>query len=146
MLSEDKYFQTLTEGELWQRYCGFLDLSIDEFMEIQNELLMGQIEQVADSTLGKKIMGNQKPKSIEEFRQMVPLTTYDDYEPYLNEQREDALAEKPYLWCHSAGRGGHFKWFPHSSEAFKKTVRSYLACMILSATSKKFQGFGCLSL
>jgi len=139
MLSEDKYFQTLTEGELWQRYCGFLDLSIDEFMEIQNELLMGQIEQVADSTLGKKIMGNQKPKSIEEFRQMVPLTTYDDYEPYLNEQREDALAEKPYLWCHSAGRGGHFKWFPHSSEAFKKTVRTYLACMILSATSKKYQ-------
>jgi sulfur relay (sulfurtransferase) DsrF/TusC family protein len=137
MLPEDQYFQTLTEDELWQRYCGFLDLSIDEFMAIQKELLMDQIERVADSLLGKKIMGNQNPKSVEEFRQMVPLTTYDDYEPYLSECRDDALAQKPYLWCHSAGRGGHFKWFPHSSEAFKKTVRSYLACMILSATSNK---------
>jgi len=137
MLSEDKYFQTLTEDELWQRYCGFLDLSADEFVAIQKELLMDQIERVADSLLGKKIMGNQKPKSVEEFRQMVPLTTYDDYEPYLSECREDVLAEKPYLWCHSAGRGGRFKWFPHSSEAFEKTVRSYLACMILSACSSK---------
>jgi hypothetical protein len=139
MLSEDKYFQTRTEDELWQRYCGFLDLSIDEFMEIQKELLMDQIERVADSLLGKKIMGNRKPKTVEEFRQMVPLTTYDDYEPYLSECRDDALAEKSYLWCHSAGRGGRFKWFPHSSEAFKKAVRSYLACMILSATSNKGQ-------
>jgi hypothetical protein len=51
MLPEDQYFQTLTEDELWQRYCGFLDLSIDEFMAIQKELLMDQIERVADSLL-----------------------------------------------------------------------------------------------
>ena len=120
MLSEDKYFQTLTEAELWQRYCGFLDLSIDEFMAIQKELLMDEIERVADSLLGKKIMGNQKPKSVEEFRQMVPLTTYDDYEPYLSEQNEDVLAEKPLFWTHSAGRGGYFKWIPYSADALKK--------------------------
>jgi hypothetical protein len=139
MLSEDKYFRDLTEAELWQRYCGFLDLSIDEFMDIQKELLMDEIARVADSILGKKIMGNRKPRSVEEFRQTVPLTTYEDYEPYLSKQQEDALAEKPYLWCHSAGRGGRFKWFPHSSEAFEKTVRSYLGCMILSATSNRGQ-------
>ena len=85
MLSEDKYFRDLTEAKLWQRYCGFLDLSIDEFMDIQEELLMDQIDRVADSVLGKKIMGKRKPKSVEEFRRMVPLTTYDDYEPYLSE-------------------------------------------------------------
>ena len=139
MLSEDKFFQTLTEAELWQRYCGFLDISIDEFMAIQKELLVDEIERVADSTLGKKIMANQKPKSLEEFRQMVPLTTYEDYEPYFSEHREDVLAVKPHYWCHSAGRGGRFKWFPHSSEAFEKTVRSYLGCMILSATSNRGQ-------
>ncbi len=53
MLSEDKYFRDLTEAELWQRYCGFLDLSIDQFMEIQENLLMEQIGLVADSLLGK---------------------------------------------------------------------------------------------
>ena len=137
MLPEDKYFQTLTEDELWQRYCGFLDLSIDDFMDIQKELLMDQIDRVVDSTLGKKIMGNQRPKSVEEFRQMVPLTTYDDYEPYLSERREDALAMKPAMWCHSAGRGGSFKWVPHSSEIIEKAVRSYLACCILASCKKK---------
>ena len=139
MLSEDKYFHNLTKDELWQRYCGFLDLSIDEFMDIQKELLMDEVEQVADSILGKKIMGNQKPKSVEEFRRIVPLTTYDDYEPYLSEQQEDALAVKPIMWCHSSGTGGRFKWIPHSPEIVEKAIRSYLACCILASCSKRGQ-------
>jgi phenylacetate-coenzyme A ligase PaaK-like adenylate-forming protein len=137
MLSEDKYFRDLTKAELWQRYCGFLDLSIDEFMDIQKELLMDEIERVADSILGKKIMGERKPESVEEFRRMVPLTTYEDYEPYLTEKQEDALATKPHRWCHSSGKGGYFKWVPHSSEIFKKTAKSYLAGLILSAASHR---------
>jgi len=137
MLPEDKYFQTLTEDELWQRYCGFLDLSIDEFMDIQKFLLMDEIALVADSYLGKKIMNNMKPKTIEEFRQMVPLTTYDDYEPYLSEQREDSLAAKPRLWIHSSGRGGRFKWIPQSNEIVQKSVRCWLASFILASCRKK---------
>lgn len=139
MLSEDKYFQTLNEDELWQRYCGFLDLSIDEFREIQKELLMDQIDQIADSTLGKKIMGNRKPKSLDEFRRMVPLTTYDDYEPYLSERREDALAIKPAMWCHSAGRGGLFKWFPLSTEFLEKATKNCLSTLILATAKQKGQ-------
>jgi hypothetical protein len=137
MLAEDKYFKTLTQDELWQRYCGFFDLSIDDFMDIQKGLLMNQIEMVSDSTLGKKIMGDQKPRSVDEFRQVVPLTTYDDYEPYLSEKQEDTLAVKPYLWTHSAGRGGSFKWVPHSSEIVDKAVRSYLAGGIIASCKKK---------
>jgi len=137
MLPEDKYFQTLTEGELWQRYCGFLDLSVDEFMDIQKELLMDEIERVADSTLGKKIMGNRTPGSVEEFRRIVPLTTYEDYEPYLSEKQEDALAEKPCLWCHSSGRGGYFKWIPHSLEFMERVVRNLIGCFILAVTDQK---------
>ena len=52
MLREDKYFQNLSEEELWQRYCGFLDLSVNEFMEIQEDLLMKEIDLVADRSLG----------------------------------------------------------------------------------------------
>lgn len=137
MLPEDKYFKTCSQDEVWQRYCGFFDLSIDEFIEIQEGLLMNQIERVADSPLGKKIMGNRKPKSVEEFRRMVPLTTYQDYEPYLSEQQEDALAEKPYFWCHSAGTEGSFKWIPYSYEIVGKAIRSYLAGVILASCSKK---------
>ncbi len=137
MLLEDKYFQTLTEDALWQRYCGFLDLSVDEFMSIQKELLLDQIERVADSVLGKKIMGSRKPKSIEEFRQIVPLTKYEDYEPYLSERQESALAAKPDMWCHSAGKGGSYKWIPHSTEIVEKAVRSYIGCCVLASCGKK---------
>jgi hypothetical protein len=139
MLSEDRYFKDFSKAELWRRYCGFLDLSIDEFMDIQEELLLDQIERVADSVLGKKIMNNKKPKSVDEFRRMVPLTTYDDYEPYLSEQREDVLAIKPHLWCHSAGRGGRFKWVPHSSEFLEKVTKSGVGSLILATASQKGQ-------
>ncbi len=137
MLSEDKYFQDLTKEELWQRYCGFLDLSVDEFMEIQRRLLMDEIDLVCDSLLGKKIMGNQKPRSIDEFRHFVPLTTYDDYEPYLSERRDDALSVKPITWIHSAGTGGRFKWIPHGPEIVDMMVKSYVACLILGSCQKK---------
>ena len=137
MLREDKYFRTLTEEELWQRYCGFLDLSIDDFMNIQNELLMNQIAQIADSPLGRKIMGSQKPNSMEEFRQNIPITTYQDYEPYLSERQEDALAVKPLDWCHSSGRGGEFKWIPYSKEALDVISRLFVGYLILAAASNK---------
>jgi len=137
MLPEDTYFKTHSQDEVWQRYCGFFDLSIDEFMEAQKALLMDEIERVADSKLGRKIMGNRKPQSVEEFRRIVPLTSYEDYEPYLSERQEDALAEKPYLWGHSAGRGGSFKWIPHSSEIVEIAVRCYLAGIILASCSRR---------
>jgi hypothetical protein len=133
MLSEDRYFETLTQEELWQRYCGFLELSINEFMEIQNELLMDEVERVAKGALGRKIMGGQGARSVEEFRRMVPLTIYEDYEPYLSEQREDVLAEKPVYWCHSSGRGGRFKWIPFTSQNVDKTIQRILGTMILAS-------------
>ena len=40
--------------EFWQRYCGFLDLSIDEFMAIQQRLLIEQLQMLAGSEFGQK--------------------------------------------------------------------------------------------
>ena len=137
MLSEDRYFQELSGDELWRRYCGFLDLSLTEFMNIQKELLVDELERVADSTLGKKIMNGNKPKSVEEFRQTVPLTTYEDYEPYLSQRQEDALAIKPAVWCHSAGRGGTFKWLPRCPELIEKINKSFLGAMILASAGRR---------
>jgi hypothetical protein len=137
VLSEDLYFANMTEGDLWKRYCGFLDLSLEEFMAVQRELLTDEIELVGKSPLGQKIMGAKTPRSIEEFRLQVPLTTYADYEPYLSARQEEALAAKPQFWCHTAGRSGQFKWIPHSSEVVDKAVRSYLGSFILAASSHK---------
>ena len=137
MLPEDKYFKTLTDAELWERYCGFLDLPMNEFMDIQKELLMDEIERVSDSLLGKKIMGDKKPESVEEFRSIVPVTTYEDYEPYLSERREDALAIKPELWWHSSGRSGKFKWIPNCSEYLDRVTHISIAILILATAKNK---------
>lgn len=138
MLSEDKFFQTEDRNKIWQRYCGFLDLSIKEFMEIQQHLLLEQIDLVADSPLGRKIMNDQKPKTVEKFRQVVPLTSYDDYTPYLADKDEDALAIKPYCWIHTSGRGGNPKWVPMSERAAAVGWRrNSIAFMILCAASNR---------
>ena len=137
MLPEDKFFQTNDKERIWQRYCGFLDLSIEEFMQIQHRLLTEQIELVADSPLGKKIMGGNRPQSVEEFRRLIPLTTYEDYKPHFDQQQEDVLAEKPYYWCHSSGRGGYFKWIPCTHRAFEVFAKRGFAAFILASARSK---------
>ena len=64
-----------TQKELWDEYCGFLTLSTEEFMNIQKRLLLEQIELWSSSALGQSILKGKYPHTIEEFRQMVPLTT-----------------------------------------------------------------------
>ncbi len=116
-----KAIELLKQGrteELWQMCCGYLKLNIQEFMELQNNLLLQQLEMFNDSPIGKKIMRGTKPKTVEEFRRMVPLTDYKDYCPELLEKREDVLPTKPDMWAHSSGRAGDypFKWIPLSKE------------------------------
>ena len=112
-----KAIELLRQGrneELWQMCCGFLSLTLQQFMTIQKRLLLEQIELLNRCTLGKKIMRGVKPETIEEFREQVPLTTYADYCPELEEKREDILPVKPAFWVHTSGRSGEHpcKWIP----------------------------------
>ena len=127
------------KAEIWETYCGFLDLSIDEFMEIQNNLLMDQIERLKNCELGKRLLGSRVPKSVEEFRERVPLTTYNDYSEYLLEKREDVLPEKPYLWVHTSGRSGEYtyKWAPYTKGMYDALGEGLFAIFILSSCKKK---------
>jgi len=137
MIEKDKLFIEGDDAKIWQKYCGFLDLSLPEFMQIQEHLLKEQIELVANSLLGKKIMGKQKPKSVEEFRQIVPLTTYDDYKVYFDEQREDVLSGSPYCWVHTTGAAGMIKWSPFTERAFVRLAENTLAAFILAGARRK---------
>ena len=102
--------------ELWQMCCGFIDLSLEQFMAIQKRLLLEQIELLKSCELGRKVMRGAMPETVEEFREQVPLTTYTDYLPELVEKREDVLPIKPAMWVHTVGRVGeyNFKWVPLS--------------------------------
>ena len=114
-----KPLDLLREGrkeDLWQMCCGFLCLSLEQFMDIQKRLLLEEIELLKDSELGRRMMGGAMPETVEEFREQVPLTTYADYLPELVERREDVLPTKPAIWVRTEGRIGeyNFKWAPLS--------------------------------
>ncbi len=125
--------------EIWTKYCGFLDLSIDEFMEIQERLLLEQIDLLGKSMLGRMLMGDVIPTSVEEFREIVPLTTYKDYLGYLDVQREDVLPRQPKTWCHTSGRTGEykFKWVPYTQEMYDRLAEVVVAAMIMSSVNRR---------
>ena len=55
---------------VWSKYCGFLDLSLKQFMSIQESLLLQQLEKVADCTLGHRLVGARVPTTVEDFRRL----------------------------------------------------------------------------
>ena len=137
MVSENRYFATLNEDEKWKRYCGFLDLSVQEFKQIQEHLLFEQLGEIGDTILGKKLIGDKKPTTVTEFRRLVPLTTYDDYASVLNEKRDNNLAEQPFTWIRTSGRSGAPKWIPYTERFYNEIVRHIVGVFILACASKK---------
>ena len=94
-----------SKAELWDEYCGFLTLSTAEFMNIQKRLLLEQMELWSSSALGQSILKGKYPRTIEEFRQMVPLTTYEDYAQCLLAKQAGALPAEPVLWIQTTWGG-----------------------------------------
>lgn len=88
MKFEDK-LKARSREDVWNEYCGFLDLSMDEFVQIQNRLMEEQIALWSRSPLGKKILKGSTPKNIKEFRGLVPLTSYDDYASDLLQKKSE---------------------------------------------------------
>jgi hypothetical protein len=136
MLTKDKLFEKGDQARIWQKYCGFLDLSLTEFMEIQEQLLMDQIDLIYDSPLARKFMP-KKPRNVSEFRRLVPLTTYEDYATYLSEKNEEYLAVKPYVWGHTSGKGGTPKWVPYTERALDVLCRFGIIAIILACATRK---------
>jgi len=137
-MQREEVFRSGDVDKIWQKFCGFLDLSLHEFMNIQERLLMEQIELVAQTPLAKRILNGDKPSSVDEFRRSVPLTSYwENYSPFLSECENNALAVKPTMWAHSAGRGGQFKWAPYTERALEILGDAAMADMILATSNRK---------
>jgi hypothetical protein len=125
--------------EIWKKYCGFADLSLQEFMEIQKELLVEQLQLLGRCELGQKLLGGKVPASMDEFRQNVPFTRYKDYVPYLPEKREDVLPEKPSIWVCTSGRSGEYgrKWIPYTEKTYAKTNAYSLSVFIFGSVNRR---------
>ena len=130
-----KLFHQAKYDELWQRCCGFIDLSPNDFMSIQRRLLFEQLGLLKNCELGRIILKGANPKTLDEFRHQVPLTTYADYAPYLLEQREDILPRPPVLWQHTSGKSGEytFRWVPVTAEQLEQIEPLIFALVFFSS-------------
>jgi hypothetical protein len=130
------------KDEIWSKYCGFLDLKLPDFMAIQRRLLGEQIGLLAKSELGRKFLGSRVPIGVEEFRALVPLTTYADYMPYFAARQEEGLPARPRWWLQTSGRTGEYggpKWAPYTPEMAKRLGEVVLALFTLAAVDGRGQ-------
>ena len=117
----------------WEKYCGFLHKPLKDFMETQERLLMRQIEFISGSGLWKKIAGDVRPRSPEEFRRVVPLTTYEDYREIFMGKQEHLLPAKVKVWAHTTGSTGEAKWIPYTEEFYDKRGDFFLTAALVSS-------------
>jgi hypothetical protein len=125
--------------ELWQMCCGFTTLSLEQVMAIQKKLLLEQIELLKNCEMGRKVMHGAMPKTVEEFREQVPLTTYDDYCPELIEKRGDVLPAKVVRWVRTSGTSEkpYVKWVPLSAHFLHEAEKVLVATIIFSGCNSK---------
>ena len=130
----------LEEGrvkELWMKHCGYFTLSPDDFMDVQKRLLLEQINVLEKSEIGRQLFGNKIPASVEEFRQNVPMTTYDDYADYFDQQNEDVLPVKPIIWARTSGRTSTKgpKWIPYTKTMYDHLGDLTVGAMLMASAS-----------
>jgi hypothetical protein len=124
---------------VWLKYCGFLDLDLPQFMSIQESLLLQQLEKAVHSTLGRKLIGDRIPASIEEYRRLVHLTDYEDYLPELNSDNDTALPQDPHIWASTSGAAGVCRRVPYTLEAYNRALDNLLAVFILACSRQRGQ-------
>jgi len=124
---------------VWKKYCGFLDISVEQFMAIQQTLLLQQLNEISCFPLGKKLLGKDIPKNVDEFRNSIHLTTYEDYLPDMNPDDGDFLPEKPYLWAHTSGMRGGFKQVPYTLQFYNAALDNLMTVFILACSKHRGQ-------
>ena len=124
-------------AEVWQEYCGFLDLSLPEYMDIQRRLLMEQVQLMAGCALGRRFFGDAPPTTVEEFRRRVPLTSFSDYADVLLTRKEEMLPDKPVVWLRTTWEGGDFpaKCAPYTESMLETYKANILGAMLLSTST-----------
>lgn len=135
----DRKLREQNNDEIWQEYCGFLDLSLDEFMSIQFRLMEEQIEKWSRCGLGKAMLDGRTTSSVEEFRRTFPLTTYEDYADVLLHKRSEMLPDEPIVWIQTTWEGGRHpvKLAPYSKSMLDTYRNNVVSCLILSSSTAK---------
>lgn len=139
MKFEEK-LKTRGRKEVFDEYCSFLDLSMDEYMRIQNSLLKEQIQLWQRSDLAKHIIHDKKIESIHDFKKYIPLTTYDDYADVLLKKDDKYLPSKTSLWIETTWEGGKHpvKVAPYSKGMIDTFFSNMCACMLIATGKQRY--------
>ena len=128
-----------SSAELWGEYCGFLELDIQQFMHIQRRLMEEQIGLWSASGLGQRLLKGQTPRSFDEFRQALPLTTYADYADVLLQKQSHLLPGDPVIWIQTTWEGGKhpIKIAPYTQSMLNTYRANVIAILMLSTSFEK---------
>ncbi len=138
-MSLSEQLQKQQYQEIWNQYCGFLDLNMEEYMNIQKRLMEEQISLWSNSTIGKTILKGKTPGNIEEFREMVPLTDYEDYADILLRKDGNSLPGNPVIWIQTTWEGGKhpIKVAPYTRSMLDTFRNNVVACLLLATSQEK---------
>ena len=138
-MSLSEQLQKQQYQEIWNQDCGFLDLNMEEYMNIQKRLMEEQISLWSNSTIGKTILKGKTPGNIEEFREMVPLTDYEDYADILLRKDGDSLPGNPVIWIQTTWEGGKhpIKVAPYTRSMLDTFRNNVVACLLLATSQEK---------
>ena len=119
-----------------------LDKNSRNAVALSEELLLKILDENKDTEYGKKY-GFADILSVEEYREKVPLSTYDDYEPYIRrmvDEDEQGLitAEAPKHYALSSGSIGVPKHIPVSQAELDK-YEKYGTCMCFGVMDEYYR-------
>jgi len=125
--------------QLWQEYCGFLDLGIQEYMQIQNRLMLEQIQIWSQCGLGKKLLKGECPRTIDEFRKALPLTDFSDYADVLLHKENDMLPAEPVIWIQTTWEGGKHpvKLAPYTKSMLDVYQNNIISALLLCTSTER---------
>ena len=132
--------KTYDKKQIWTEYCGFLDLSICEYMYIQRRLMDEQLRAWKSSGLGSKLLGGADPKNTDEFRETMPLTDYADYADILLGRKSDMLPGDPIIWIETTWEGGFrpIKIAPYTREMLDTYRHNIVSITLLASGRSKY--------
>lgn len=133
-----QHHQTLTElpdNLAWRKYCGFLDLSVEGFLKVQEQGLLDWLPRLACSGVGRHFLGGRVPATLSEYLRRMPLTTYEDYVCFLNPEATEALPEAPHFWAQTTRRGGEVACVPYTLAAAQQLRDGAITLLLLSSNN-----------
>lgn len=134
-----KKLKKLPKSVIWEEYCGFLDLSVQDYMFMQNRLMEEQIRLFSASALGRKLLKGNVPCSVKEFLSVFPMTRYEDYADILLPRKAEMLPGEPVIWIETTWEGGirPIKVAPYTRAMLDTYRHNVLAIMMLASGREK---------